>query len=100
MSDSGAPVAPMATWSAHELLAPRYSSQFLAQSSSEELILDCAAAGLEGPQSTWNVHTRLALSWPAAQRLQALLERALAGHTGRAGDPHTARLPGLGNRHG
>ena len=55
-----------------------YSSQFLINAGAEELTLDCSSTvEVTGGKTVVPVHTRLALSWGAAERLHALLEQAL-----------------------
>ena len=59
--------------------AALYASQFMLNAGVEEVTLDCSS-GVEvvGDQTIVPVHTRLALSWGAVERLHSLLHQTLA----------------------
>ena len=89
-----------------------YASQFLLSAGVEALILDCSS-GIDAQLSTAPVvpvHTRLALSWGAVERLTSLLQQALnqrrknvpdanSAPVGAASLDDAAKLPSVGNTH-
>ena len=83
-----------------------YTSQFMINAGAEEVALDCmsgveanAAGDMVAP-----VHTKLAMSWAAAQRLATLLNQALERRPTSSGPPipaphirmNAAKLPSFG----
>ena len=82
-----------------------YTSQFMINAGVEEVTLDCMSgveAGVTG-NTVVPVHTKLALSWGAAERLASLLNQALAQRP-KSGAPipaphipvNAAKLPSFG----
>lgn len=68
--------------------ASLYASQFLINAKAEELTLDCSSGVEQTAGATVvPVHTRLALSWEAAQRLHSLLSQALQQRAGESNVP-------------
>ena len=57
-----------------------YTSQFMVRAGDEEVSLDCISSVDTNPQGATvvPVHTQLALSWGAVERLASLLNEALA----------------------
>lgn len=80
-----------------------YSSQFLINANAEELVLDCSSGvDVADDKTVVPVHTRLALSWGAAERLHSLLTQALSQHSrAPVPSPHirtdAAKLPAFGD---
>ncbi len=60
-----------------------YASQFIINGADDELVLDCSSGvvldGANG-SAAMPIHTRLAMSWGAAQRLLTLLNQAIGSH--------------------
>lgn len=87
--------------------AALYASQFLINAGGEEVTLDCSS-GVEttNNQTVVPIHTRLAMSWGAAERLHSLLQQALEQRTkGSSLVPapyirnDAAKLPSFGDTH-
>ena len=82
-----------------------YTNQFMIHSGPEDIILDCVS-GLEvrAGRTLFPVHTKLALSWGAAERLHSLLSETLQQRPQPGGAipaPHlanrAAKLPAFGD---
>jgi hypothetical protein len=91
-----------------DALPPTYASHFLLTLSEGCLLIEASAglpAGDGGKSSELPVHCRLAVPWPAAQRLATVLNTALAQHAMQAPEDkstpasdtpiHAAKLPSL-----
>jgi len=84
--------------------AALYTSQFMLNAGVEEVTLECSS-GIEviGEQTMVPVHTRLALSWGAVERLHSLLQQTL-DQRNNSGPPiptphirnNAAKLPSFG----
>lgn len=83
-----------------------YTSQFMINAAAEEVTLDCMS-GVETNatgDTVVPVHTKLAMSWGAAQRLATLLNQALEQRPKADGPPipaphirtNAAKLPSFG----
>ena len=82
-----------------------YTSQFMVNAGVEELVLDCMSGvdPMEDGTTVVPVHTKLALSWGAVERLSKLLNEAIEqrpDHGNHVPAPHirtdAAKLPSFG----
>lgn len=84
--------------------AALYTSQFMLNAGTEEVTLDCSSGiDVVGEQTMVPVHTRLAMSWGAVERLQSLLHQTLEQRKNSGAPiptPHirhdAAKLPSFG----
>ena len=81
-----------------------YSSQFLINAGAEEVTLDCSSGvDTSGDKTIVPVHTRLSMSWAAAERLHSLLDQALKQRSKSSSVPaphirsDAAKLPSFGD---
>ena len=69
--------------------APVRAQEFVLNSFTDQLLLDCAAGvarTADGSKSIMPVHTRIAMSWKAAQRLSRVLNKAIEEHGQKTSD--------------
>jgi hypothetical protein len=86
--------SPMATAGAPRLvfdqLPALYSSQFRVSAADDLVMVDCSPGVLpdrQSGESVMPVHTRLAMTWTAVERLATVLNQALGQRDDRACDP-------------
>jgi len=85
MSDTKQPAPNRTLKVKYEETTARYASQFLANTSNEEIFLDLSSGAIVDPSSggaLLPIHTRLVLTRQGAQRLMSVLQQALQPKAG------------------
>lgn len=84
--------------------ASLYTSQFLINAGAEEITLDCSSGvDTANGNTVVPIHTRLSMSWQAAERLHSLLHQALSQRSKGSPVPtphirtNAAKLPSFGD---